>query len=470
MKKKFLSTLLAMVMLAALSACGTSPKSDSSAKELDLVESNTSQSSESDHQGTQVNKTLEPFNRNASLAETVLVEENGVKITATGLSYTAYSVDLELTIENNSGENLSFVSGSLGYSCNSVNGYMIKDGYLNCEVANGKKANETISFPYTSLMFYGVNEIADIEVGFSMMDDEYNTTYLGPQQLKTTSFEAYDYDKDYYQETISSEAAMNAFGYKMVNFVQDGVYEENGVILCSSSVITNQEGKTALLLELKNTTDNMVYLSTSNITINGLLVNSSTWSSDAINPGKRCIVDIELESVLEPDYWSVFGITDVGSISVSLTQRSEEGLEIAPKTPVEIVVPNTNDGYDASGDEVYNNNGLKIVFKKLVEDSSAYSSDLNVLLLAENKSGRTLSINDVFQSLSVNGCMTDYLYYSQELKDGESAILSIKLKDLSLKKNEIASASDIKEIEMGIEIKEGYNVIDEPILAIALEK
>lgn len=30
-------------------------------------------------------------------------------------------------------------SGSLGYSCNSVNGYMVNDGYLNCDVANGKK-------------------------------------------------------------------------------------------------------------------------------------------------------------------------------------------------------------------------------------------------------------------------------------------------------------------------------------------
>ena len=103
----------------------------------------------------------------ATLAETVMVDEGGVKITATCLTYTGYSVDLELTIENNSGKNLSFVSGSLGYSCNSVNGYMVNDGYLNCDVANGKKVNDTISFSCDALILYGIDEIANMEIGFS---------------------------------------------------------------------------------------------------------------------------------------------------------------------------------------------------------------------------------------------------------------------------------------------------------------
>lgn len=43
---------------------------------------------------------LGSFNKSASLDETVMVDENGVKITATGLNYTDHSVDLELSIEN----------------------------------------------------------------------------------------------------------------------------------------------------------------------------------------------------------------------------------------------------------------------------------------------------------------------------------------------------------------------------------
>ena len=155
MKKKFLFVLLVLAMLASLSACGGSAGNPSP------PESGASAPSDA---------TLDPFNVNVTLDDTVLVDEDGVKITATGLAYTAYSVDLGLTIENNSGKDLSFVSGSLGYSCNSVNGYMVDDGYLNCDVGNGKKANDIISFSYDTLMLYGIDEIADLEIGISMTD------------------------------------------------------------------------------------------------------------------------------------------------------------------------------------------------------------------------------------------------------------------------------------------------------------
>ena len=47
----------------------------------------------------------------------------------------------------------------MGYSCNSVNGFMVDDGYLNCDVANGKKANDTISFSYDELMLYALAKL-----------------------------------------------------------------------------------------------------------------------------------------------------------------------------------------------------------------------------------------------------------------------------------------------------------------------
>ncbi len=110
---------------------------------------------------------LGSFNKSASLDETVMVDENGVKITATGLNYTDHSVDLELSIENSSGKDLSFSSGTMGYHCNSINGYMVSDGYLNCDVADGKKANETISFSYDALMLYVIvrHRKSDLHIG-----------------------------------------------------------------------------------------------------------------------------------------------------------------------------------------------------------------------------------------------------------------------------------------------------------------
>ena len=140
-----------------------------------------------------------------------------------------------------------------------------------------------------------------------MSDDNYNHTYSGPIQLKTSAYETHDYSTDHYQETITSGAAMSTYGYEMLRFSQDPLYDRTGVKLMSSGVMKNSDGSTALLLELQNTTDSMVYISTSDIAINGLTVEPSTWSSDAVNPGKCRIVDVQLSSVLDPENWDIFG-------------------------------------------------------------------------------------------------------------------------------------------------------------------
>lgn len=466
MKKLLL--LLGLCLIFSFAACGSKTDTEGSVGNEQQTENNSSETTSSDEKSEQSNEKLETFNKNASIAESVMVDEGGVKITATGLNYRNHSVELELTIENNSGKDLSFISGSLGYSCNSINGYMVSDGYLNCDVANGKKANDSISFRYDGLMLYGINEIADIEIGFDMSDDDYNHTYSGPRQVKTSAFDTHDYSKNCYQEAITGHAAMNTYDYDITHFSQDTLYDMNGIKLLSSGVMKKQNGETALLLELENTTSDIVYVSTSDIAINGLVVCSSTWSSDAINPGKRSIVDVEISSVLNSEYWDIYGIKEVGSVALSLSLRNSDRNEIADKTSVEIVVPGAKAEYDATGDEIYNNGGLRIVAKTVLEDSSEYSSDMYVLLLAENKSGKTLTIDEVYDSLSVNDFMTDYSYDSKELADGECAVLEIKLWESSLEDNKIGSVSDVKEVEVGFEIKEGHNTIDEPVVKITL--
>ena len=469
MKRKFLSVLLATVLLVALVACGNSAASGDPTEEQPPIESDVLESTPTDEAPEQSDESMGVFNVNATLDDTVLVDEDGVKITATGLTNTTYSVDLALTIENNSGKDLSFISGSLGYSCNSINGYMVDDGYLNCDVADGKKANDTISFGYDALMLYGIDEIADMEIGISMTDDDYNTAYTGPRQLKTSVAETHDYGADHYQETITSKAAMNTYGYEMVHFSQDTLYDQNGVKLLSSGILSNQNGEAALVLELENSTDSTVYLYTSNIAINGLLVNNSIWSSDAINPGRRRIVEIMLSSVLDAAHWSAYGLDQVGTVSLSLGQRNEDGADLVAETAVEIVVPGVTAAFDGTGTEVYNSGGLRLIAKSVQEDASDYSSDLYVLLLAENRSGRTLTIADSYDSLSVNGFMTDYSFYSQELPDGASAALVIKLWESSLQENQVAEVSDIREIEMSFEVREGYTTVDEPTVTISFE-
>ena len=467
--KKILSLPLVLSLAVSFSACGSNTSAGGSTEIGQPTESIGTETSLTSETSEQSNEDAPSFNETATLVKTVMYDEGGVKITATGLTYKNNSVDLELTIENNSTEDLSFISGSSGYSCNSINGYMVSSGYLNCDVAAGKKANDSISFNYTELIVYGITEIADMEIGFDMVDDDYNDTYSGPIPLQTSAYDTHDYNKDYYPETVTNSAIMNTYKYSLSYFSQDALYDVNGIKLLSSGVMINRDGDPALLLELENTTSDSLYVSTSDIAINGLVICSSTWSSDIINPGKRSIMDLDISSMLDPEYWDVYGIKEIGTIALALRQRDFGGNDLADKTSVEFVISDANATYDATGTEVYNNNGLRIVTKALLEDPSDLSSDMYVLLLAKNNSGKTLTISDDYDSLSVNGVMADYSYYSQSLADGSSAVLEIQLWDSSLEDNNIASVSDIKEVEITFDIREGYDIIDEPTVVMTFE-
>lgn len=466
--KRFMSLFLILLLLLTLAACGSDTKLPDGSSDHQQSDGEV-QDKEPSNKSKDSNKKLGAFSKDATLDETVMVDEDGVKITATGLDYTNHSVELKLILENNSGKNLSFVSGSAGYSCNSINGYMMNGGYLNCDVAPGKKASDSISFDYNELMLFGINEIADMEIGFDISDDDYAHTYTGPRQVKTSAFDSHDYSTNHYQATIGSPAAMNTYEFDMKLFSQDVLYDEGGIKLVSSGVMVNRDGETMLLLELENSTSNLVYITTSNISLNGLVVYSSTWSRDTVNPGKRSIVDVNLPSVFDSEYWNVYGLNEIGSITLLLTQYDSDEAKIADAIPVDIIMPDASTGYDPSGKEVYNNNGLTIVAKTVLEDPSNYSDDMHVLLLAENNSGKALVVDDIYDSLSVNGFMTDYSFSGIEIQDGEGAALDIELQGSSLADNQIASASDVKEIEMGLEIKDGRNTLDEPTITVPFE-
>lgn len=177
MRKKLLPVIACSVVLV-LTACGM--PQNKNAGERNRNDDRQSVEMVTEEAG------FEEFQKTASIEETVLFESDDILITATGLEYTEYSADITIVIENNSDKDLTFISNSIGYSCNSVNGYMIQDGYINSGVPAGKKANKTLSFSYDMLRLYGIFEIADVEIGFDISDNDYNHVYTGPCYIRTS--------------------------------------------------------------------------------------------------------------------------------------------------------------------------------------------------------------------------------------------------------------------------------------------
>ncbi len=101
MTKRF--TILLVIMALLFSACGGTVSTGPSASVSSPGRGGTPSAS-----GDEIS-----FDASVTMEETVLVDESDVKITATGLEYKTHAVELSLTIENNSNQDLSFCSGTL---------------------------------------------------------------------------------------------------------------------------------------------------------------------------------------------------------------------------------------------------------------------------------------------------------------------------------------------------------------------
>lgn len=451
MKRELMSGLLALTMVGTLTACGgttgNQPTTESSTPSGEVSDS--------------TEEKLGEFKKTATLTETVMVDEGGLKITATGLNYTEFDVELELLIENNSGKELSFRDGKVGYGGNAINGLMIGSGSLWCDVGDGEESNEAISYSYDELMLFGIDEIADLEISLTAEDEEYETVYEGVHQLKTSAFDTYDYETDHYQEAMTSKASQNTFEFETKYFSKDSLYEQNGIKLLSSSVII-QDGDYFILLELENTTDNMVHVEISDIALNGLKLSSDEEGVTSLFAGKRGILLTTPTIIVDQAYWSEYGITEVGSASFALTLYQEDLEVIGEKAYVELTISDQNATFDASGEEVYNSNGVRMVSKSVQEEDG----DLLVLMLVENTSGNTITISEVYDSFSVNGFATDLWFFDLEVNNEESSVMILEVPDTYLEGTEVTSASDVEEIEVGFEIEEGYTTIDEPTITL----
>ena len=415
--------------------------------------------------------TRSEFSQAGTIDETVLIDEAGIKITATGLTYTSSAVELDLVIENNTDQDLEFLSGTLGYSINSVNGVMVDDGYLSCDVAAGKKAKDAMSFSYRDLMVYGITEISDIEVGIYTSDGDWTTDdfYSGPRRVVTQLASTYGYDKNFYQSSINSKELQTEYDYTMPLLATDVLYDQAGVSLISEGLLVNKDGESALMLEFVNNSPELLRIETSDISINGLQVQGSgTWSGDSIAPFKHRIVQLKLSSLLDQKLWGAFGIKNAASVGLTIGLENSAGDDVAEPLPITVTTSKEPASVDPAGTEVYNNGaGLRIVSKGIVDSPKDYNNDVYALFIIENTSGQPVDASLVSGSASTNGFMADTYSWSADIPDGQSSAAIVELTGSSLEENDITGAADITELELAFEFRDmSYATIDEPTVTV----
>ncbi len=397
------------------------------------------------------------------MEETVLVDENHIKITATNLKFTNSALEIDLLIENNSDKNLNFLSGTAGYSCDEINGYMMDGGYLNTDVVAGKKAYETIRFDLAQFLIFGIREIADIRIGFEIQDENYDSVYTGARQIKISVADEHAYEKDTYVEMIGSGVLEKGYDCTVDYFAEQEWFNQNEVRIISAGLLTNSEGEKLMLLEVVNDSKETISSVTKNIAINGVTVCSYAWSHDLINPGARRILDFSISDLLDELYRETLGITEIGSFGCMFYVEDAEGNEKGEAQKIEVSLSSSETAPDITGTELYSDKGITVISKGLFQEQSGYTNDINLLMLVYNGSDEPISVDVGHNSLSVNAFMIDFYTSGATVQAGEYAIMDVKIRESSLKDNKISGIEDIKEMEMSLTLRNRkYDDIAEP--------
>ena len=245
-----------------------------------------------------------------TIEEQVLIDQDGVKITAMGLEEdTIFGTGLKLLIENSTDKDL-------GIGCDAliVNNYMISD-LFSAQVAAGKSSNETMNLSASALKAAGIDNIGQIEIYFKSYDSSsYETiTKFAKVVIQTSDFPNMD--------TSPADE-----GKELVN--------QDGLRIVGKYVDEDSFWGAGILLYLENNTGKTISVTCSDVSINGFMINpifASTlydgkmavdeltiFSSDLEENNITSVDEVELKfSVMDNDTYQSLFKTD----SISFTTK-----------------------------------------------------------------------------------------------------------------------------------------------------
>lgn len=252
--KKFLIIIFTIISATSLVACNISYDNDIK-EPSDVINEN--QKPEDQKPPKEDSK--------ITIAETILVDEDGITITAKSLETDGlFGPQIKLLIENNSGKDLCFQCRNT-----SINGYMI-DGIMSTTVANEKKANASLTFSESDLELCEIKQIADVELNFYIFDANDWEKYLETDaiQIRTSIADTFEY-------------LYNENGHL--------VYEGNDLKIIIKGLLENTSiFGPEVVVYIENNSDKDLIVQVRNVSINNFMVTSS-FSSNVIK--RKRIID-----------------------------------------------------------------------------------------------------------------------------------------------------------------------------------
>lgn len=226
--------------------------------------------SSDDEGGASITSTEPKEKEKITIEEQVLLDRDGLKITAKEyVDDSIWGEGIKVLVENSSQKNL-------GVNCKAliVNNYMITD-LFSASVAAGKKSNETIYMTSNQLKAAGIENIGQIELYFHVYDsDNYDTVFdADVVTIKTSAYDMMD---------VAAEVTGTV------------LYDANGIKVVGKYVDEDSFWGAAVLLYIENNTEKNIVVSCKDLSVNGFMVTALLYGD--VYAGKKTVDDITLLS------------------------------------------------------------------------------------------------------------------------------------------------------------------------------
>lgn len=289
--KKIFALLLSLLMVFSLVACGT----------------DTELQAPNDVNGVTTTPATDNAPTTATISEMVLLDQDGIKITAKSLDLEGWmGPEIKVLIENNTDKNLSFQTRS-----SSVNGYMVETMF-HTEVAAGKKVNESIVLSSSDLELCGITNLATIEFSFHIFYTETWNEYLDTDIITINTSLADTHVQNY-----------DASG--------DVAYDVNGIKIVIKGLADESLFGPSIVFYAYNANDKAVTIQVRSVSINGFMIDP-ICSAD-LAPGKHLVDTITfMDSDLEENE-----IASIESVELSFhIYTADDWLEAIDTDPITI--------------------------------------------------------------------------------------------------------------------------------------
>lgn len=352
-------TLACMIVMCACgSQAGTPQTSNAAAVESGITGQETEEPvQESIPEAAFETREIEYFPGKAAIDETVLYDEDGISLTATGLTYDDSWAYLTLKCRNDSAVDIRIEKGRLF----AVNHYMFEPIPLNFKVAAGSEATESLVIPGREMALYGIKDIGHIDGDLDIFDSDYHRIARVLFAVDT-SLAGTEGDIGY-AGALKDESLMAGIGCK-AELYQEGLIGQCGSLEAVTSAKRTTEDGDVYEVEWLNPTDQTIHLSCRDMAVNGWIVYENLDDTEIL-PGGRLVTSFNIDHMLNiHDYMGLLPTIDsVGIHAYTCIDEDDTDFTIPPydNGPVFIGITGERQTPDThSLTKVYDNDGLVV--------------------------------------------------------------------------------------------------------------